>query len=66
MYNKEELDVESYELVKIERVQGEFTNDNGKTFPFKKYNVYIKAIDNPLVIKASVDRVFNDYVECKD
>lgn len=66
MNNKVELGIEGYELVKIERVEGQFTNDNGTTIPYKKYNVYIKQVDNPLVMKASVDKVFNDYVEYTD
>lgn len=57
------LNIEDYELVKIERKDGVFTPENGKDIPYKNYYVYFKRVGNPLVMKAKVDKVFVDYVE---
>lgn len=63
MNNKVELNGEDYEIVKLERVEGQFTREDGQTIPYKKYYVYIKGVENPLVMRATIDKVFNDYVE---
>ena len=52
-----------FEIVKVEKFAGEFTNEEGKTYPYKTYKVHFKALDNPLVFTAKLDKVFNDYIE---
>lgn len=53
----------NYEIVKVEKISGQFTNEEGQTFPYKFYKVYFKLEGSPLVMTAKVDKVFNDYVE---
>lgn len=60
--NKREIDGE-FTVEKIERGEGEFVNDKGDTIKFKTYYVYIKREDSPLIMRAKLDKVFNDYVE---
>ena len=62
-----EINPNDYEIVKLERKEGVFTNpETGQQIPFKSYYVHIKNINNPLVIRAKIDKVFNDYVEYTD
>lgn len=62
-----ELDPTKYEIVKLERKEGVFSNpETGQNIPFKTYYVHIKNIDNPLIMRAKIDKVFNDYVENTD
>lgn len=64
---KYELDHTEYEIVKLERKEGIFTNpETGQEIPFKSYFVHIKNRNNPLVLRAKIDKVFNDYVENTD
>lgn len=60
------LNHEEFEIVKLERRDGVFTLENGNTIPYKNYYVYIKNINSPLVMKAKIEKVFNDYVENTD
>lgn len=53
----------NYELVKVEKYSGEFTNEEGNTYPYKYYKIFFKLEDSPLIMSAKVDKVFNDYVE---
>lgn len=65
--DKYELDPTQFEIVKVERKEGIFTNpETGQQIPFKSYYVHIKNINNPLVMRAKLDKVFNDYVEYTD
>jgi len=62
-----EIDPEEYEIVKLERKEGVFNNtETGQNIPFKTYYVHIKNKNNPLVMRAKIDKVFNDYVEGTD
>lgn len=53
----------NYEIKKVEKISGEFTNNEGQTFPYKFYKIYFTLEGSPLVMTAKVDKVFNDYVE---
>lgn len=57
------LNHNDYEIVKLERKDGIFRREDGTELPYKSYYVHIRNINNPLVIRAKVDKVFNDYVE---
>lgn len=62
-----ELNPEEYQIVKLERKDGIFSNpETGQEIPFKSYYVHIKHIDSPLIMRAKIDKVFNDYVENTD
>lgn len=61
-----EINSENLEIVKLERKDGVFTPENGKEIPYKNYYVYFKREGNPLIMKAKVEKVFNDYVEDYD
>ena len=64
---KTELDPTQFEIVKLERKEGVFSNpETGQNIPYKLYYVHIKNINNPLVMRAKIDKVFNDYVEYAD
>ncbi|MBQ6100521.1 MAG: hypothetical protein IJL02_11755 [Methanobrevibacter sp.] len=63
---KTELNIEDFEIVKIERKDGIFTLEDGKQIPYKNYYVYIKNVNNPLIMRAKLDKVFNEYVEYTD
>lgn len=60
------LNAEEYQIVKIERKDGVFTPEGGKEIPYRNYYVYFKREDSPLVMRAKVEKVFNDYVEVYD
>lgn len=65
--DKLEINPEDYEIVKLERKEGVFRNpETGQEIPYKIYYVHFRSINNPLVIRAKVDKVFNDYVENTD
>lgn len=57
------LNHNDFEIVKLERKEGIFRREDGSELPYKTYFVSIRNINNPLVIRAKVDKVFNDYVE---
>jgi hypothetical protein len=57
------LNHNDFEIVKLERKDGIFRREDGSELPYKTYYVSIKNINSPLVIRAKVDKVFNDYVE---
>ena len=61
-----EIKGDNYYIEKLECKKGEFTTDDGKNIPFKTYYVYFKREDSPLIMKAKIDKVFNDYVEEDD
>lgn len=63
--NKKEINRE-FNVEKVEKAEGQFRNDNGDVINFRSYYVYIKAEDSPLVMRAKIDKVFNDYVEGDD
>lgn len=64
---KYELDPTQFEIVRMERKEGVFSNpETGQEIPFKTYYVHIKNKENPLVMRAKIDKVFNDYVEYTD
>lgn len=58
---KEYIDRE-YELVGVYKKEGDWVNPEGKELHYKFYCVDIR-LESGLVIRARVDRVFNDYVE---
>lgn len=60
------LNAEEYQIVKIERKDGVFTPEAGKEIPYRNYYIYFKKDGSPLVMKAKVEKVFNDYVEDYD
>lgn len=53
----------NWEIVKVERKDGEFKREDGTSIVYKQYWVYFKKEDNPLIFRAKVEKVFNDYVE---
>ncbi len=53
----------NYEIVRVEKYSGEYTNEEGQTYPYKFFKVFFKEENSPLVMSAKVDKVFNDYVE---
>lgn len=61
--NNKELNIKNYELVAIKRKDGVFTTETGQNIEFKNYYVEFKNKNNPLIIRAKVDKVFRDYVE---
>jgi hypothetical protein len=60
------LNHNDFEIVKLERKDGVFRREDGTELPYKTYYVYIRNINNPLIIKAKIEKVFNDYVENPD
>lgn len=60
---KQELNLDDFELVKVEKREGEFKREDGSILPFSNYYVHFKRTDNPLVMVAKVDKVFREYVE---
>lgn len=61
--NNKTLIERDFEIVKVERIDGEMTTEEGRTFNWHNYKVHFKALDNPLIMTAKVDKVFNDYIE---
>lgn len=52
-----------WNIEKVERKDGEFRRENGTILKYKQYWVHFTNGDNPLVFRAKVEKVFNDYVE---
>lgn len=63
MAQEKETLTKEFEIVKVEKYSGEFTTNEGATYPYKFYKVYFKEIGGQLIMTAKVDKVFNDYVE---
>lgn len=63
---KQELPVENYELVKVEKRYGDFVTTDGKVLPFANYYIHFKKVEDNLVMVAKVEKVFRDYVECEE
>ena len=63
---KQELPIENYELVKVEKRYGDFKTEDGRVLPFANYYIHFKHVDNPLIMTARVEKVFRDYVEQDD
>lgn len=57
------MEEQEYEIVKVERKDGEFVTEAGSKIAYKNYYIHFKRSDSPLVMRAKVDKVFNDYVE---
>lgn len=60
---KQELPIEDYELVKMEKRYGEFKTEDGRILPFANYYLHFKQVNNNLIMVAKVEKVFRDYVE---
>lgn len=57
------MDGSEYEVVKLEKKEGIFTPENGRDIPYCNWYIHFKRTDSPLIMRAKVDKVFNDYVE---
>lgn len=60
------MEENNYYITKIEKKDGIFKREDGTEIKYKNYYVYFKRENNPLEMRAKVDKVFNDYVENND
>lgn len=61
--NNKELNIKEYELVRIVKKEGIFRTETGQEINFTNYYIDFKRKDNPLVMRAKLEKVFKDYIE---
>ena len=62
---KEKIE-KDFELLKIYKKEGDFVTEDGREIHYKNYYADIKDPYTSLVMRAKIDKVFNDYVEGDD